>query len=169
MESCTCRRGGPPPTGCPPLTWPPWLSMMKLRRPYGVMYMSSWWTPPLGGTLARPGGSPGGGVSLEGGPAWHYIVTWRYHVIMWQFSRDVTVGGARPLRWRSVLVQHFGALGRLLNGFMKLMFQKCSWFFRVRVVSTSSPCLEIMRSMKVDLCGVWRSVFKLCCETFSRN
>ena len=78
-------------------------------------------TTPVGGPPACEGSAVervgSAGVScvwesqLWGGPARHHIVTWQYHVITWW-----TAGGARPLRWRSVLVIRAALLGCLQCG-----------------------------------------------------
>ena len=54
-------------------------SATKSGRPYGVMYIRvvTEDPPPPGSCVC------GGRSASEGGLAWHYIVTWQYHLITW--------------------------------------------------------------------------------------
>ncbi len=74
VESCTCHCG------------PPHLGGPLVSQPGGQLCVCR------GGQPARGSAVCVGGEASQGGLAWQYIVTW------W------TVGGARPLRWQSVLV-----------------------------------------------------------------
>ena len=86
MKSCTCCHchGGPPPLHHHP---PAWLTHLiswvwQSRQPYGVMFVSSWRTPPPHKGPPSPQGWPPTRLTP---PAWH---------------EDVMDGcWARPLRW----------------------------------------------------------------------